>query len=45
MVITEPKKPFQLTNPYCPRGKGIFSTEKKSCDSYLQESLFNPKTR
>lgn len=35
LVITEPKKPFQITNPYCPRGKGIFSTEKKSCDSYL----------
>ena len=45
IVVTEPKQPFQITKPYCPKGKGIFSTEKKSHDSYLHESFSNPKNR
>jgi len=45
IVVTEPKQPFQITKPYCPRGKGVFSTEKKHHDSYLSESMHNPLTR
>jgi len=45
IVITEPKLPFQITKPYCPPAKGIFSTEKKSHDSYLHESFANPISR
>jgi hypothetical protein len=45
IVITEPKRPFQITKPYCPRGRGFFSTEKKSGDNFLAKSLYSPQTR
>lgn len=45
IVITEPKRPFQITKPLCPRGRGFFSTEKKSGDNFVAKSLYSPHTR
>ena len=33
------------TAPYCPRGRGFYSTEKRSHDGFLHESMINPQTR
>ena len=37
IVITEPKRPFQMTKPICAVSKGEYLTEKKQRDSYLND--------
>ena len=43
--LTRNTRTEKQTAPFCPRGRGFYSTEKKSHDGFLYESMLNPQTR
>ena len=45
ILINERHPPQPTTQPICVRSSGIFSTEKKSADEYLNKTLYSSSNR